>query len=96
MNKRLIKLVNGFYPGFGGCYRCGRNWGWTKYTTHPTTNGGGLLLFCVGCDKVVTPQERWKALDAWKADSLRQLSILEAEKEAKRINSIEFTEFPRS
>lgn len=97
MNKYLVKLVNFFHPGYSSCYHCGRNWGWTKYEVRPTT-GGGLFLFCVDCDKVVTPEERWKALDAWKAECRRQLVghySLDTLWEAEKIDLTELSEFPR-
>lgn len=101
MNKLLIKLVNAFFPYFSGCAKCGRNWGWTKWKSHLTSTSGGLFLFCVDCDEIVTPEERWKALDAWKADCIRQLRLLptlgrsNVKEEEEYINNTEFTEFPR-
>lgn len=101
MNKLLIRLVNSFYPGYSGCSRCGRNWGWTKHKSHLTSTHGGLFLFCVDCDKKVTPEERWEALDKWKSLCIRQLRLipnpnaLNVQKEEEYIDNTEFTEFPR-
>lgn len=97
------------------CAKCGRRWGQDKFPIHPTSESkyivqlyswpttfppnAGLALFCPDCDKIVTPEERWLALDAWKShcisnirrhDPVNLLEIIE------NISSIEFLEFPRA
>jgi len=98
-NRVIIKIVNSLFPGFGACYKCGRNWGWTKHTCHDTSEGGGLFLFCTDCDKAVTLQERWDALDKWKQKCIGFYTDLTPDKrndkEIERIKNTEFLEFPR-
>ena len=105
MIKRLkelyIRFRNSFHPGYGACLKCGANWGWKKHADHMVSESEGLFLFCVDCDKVVTEEERWKALDEWKAHCIGQTRICASQSEEERIREIEkikateFMEFPR-
>lgn len=103
MNRVIIRLMNALHPGYSSCMRCGRNWGWTKYVVHPTSEGSGLFLFCVDCDRVVGIQDRWYALDEWKQDAIAWLRQLDPqspegrdlERRMAEVEAIEFVEFPR-
>jgi hypothetical protein len=100
MKSLYVKFRNFFYDGFGECAKCGGNWGWKKYTIHPTSENSGLFLFCKECDKIVTIEERHEALDDWKRDCFRgmyQIGIhgKELEKYIKEIEDTEFIEYPR-
>ena len=99
---REVKAKNALHPGYGECSRCGGNWGWKKNIDHAISKSGGLFLFCVECDKVVTIEERWKALDWWKAECIRQALVYNRESSWKGIidgirdiENTEFIEFPR-
>lgn len=99
---RKVKMMNAIHPGFDECSRCGGNWGWKKYICHKTGKSGGLFLFCIDCDKIVTIEERWKALDWWKAECIRQSlvynrrsSLRKIIEGIKEIEATEFIEFPR-
>lgn len=101
---RNVKVRNALHPGYGECSRCGGNWGWKKYIDHATGKSNGLFLFCVDCDKIVTIEERWKALDWWKAECIRQALIYNRHCSLKGlvrkirddIEATEFIEFPRN
>ena len=102
-NKNLfIKIKNLPYPGYGQCYKCGASWGWKEFATHSTSEYSGIFLFCVDCDKIVTIEERWEALDKWKVDALSQNwasshgSYADKLKWAKEIENTEFLEYPRN
>lgn len=94
-----VKIRNALYPGYGECSKCGGNWGWKKYITHATSADYGLFLFCAECDKSVTTEERWKALDEWKKDCILQMSLYPFDniifEEVKRSLDVEFMEYPR-
>jgi len=95
-----VGLRNLPHPGFSACAKCGGNWGWKKYKVRPTGLGNGIFLFCVECDAVVTPEERWAALDEWKRFCISQLHTLDLtdkqyQAEVNNIRGREFTEFPR-
>ena len=99
---RKIKIKNKLYPGYVECSRCGGNWGWKKYKCHKTDEHDALFLFCIDCDKVVTIEERWKDLDWWKAECIRQAlvynrcsSLREIIRGIADIENTEFIEFPR-
>jgi hypothetical protein len=99
---RKVKRKNLLHPGFSECSRCGGNWGWKKDKRHNTSPHNALFLFCVDCDKVVTIEERWKALDWWKAECIRQSFVYNRQcslkgiiKEIRDIEVREFVEFPR-
>jgi len=56
----------------------------------------------VECDAVVTLEERWKALDRWKAKAIRQCFVYNRRTNLKEImqdvvdiENTEFIEFPR-
>lgn len=104
-----VQAKNALHPGYGECAKCGGNWGWKKSATHPTKvdeNGNmtrGIFLFCEDCDKTVTLQERWEALDQWKADCIRQIgtyyktdSAREVLDAVRDIMQTEYIEFSRS
>jgi len=101
MKKKMsIKARNAMHPGYGECYKCGGNWGWKKGATHDTGggNGSGLFLFCEECDKVVTVEERWAALDEWKQHCLSPKYAGSFLSDAVYIDSVlntEFVEWPR-
>ncbi len=95
-----VKTKNALHPGYSECSRCGGNWGWKKHESHMTSENSGLFLFCVECDKIVTEEERWKALDDWKKDFIKQLlgchdSMADMMKHVSDIEHTEFIEFPR-
>ena len=97
---RKIKAKNALHRGFGSCSRCGANWGWKKHTNHMVSENRGVFLFCVDCDKIVTVEERHKALDEWKEECKRQIlkgysSIREIAEHISEVDSTEFIEFPR-
>lgn len=97
---RKIKAKNALHPGFGSCSRCGANWGWKKPKDHMVSENLGVFLFCVDCDKIVTIEERHKALDEWKAECRRQVlagsfSMRKIAEYISEIDSTEFIEFPR-
>lgn len=99
-SEAYIKMRNLAHPGFGACSRCGGNWGWKKHKDHMTSESSGLFLFCEECDGIVTPEERWKALDAWKKDCIKQVlggrdSLLDLMKYISDLENTEFIEFPR-
>jgi hypothetical protein len=102
------------YSWLRPCAKCGRKWGnfvyhfttESKYivqlyswpTTSPPNASSSLGLFCSHCDRLVTIQERWDALDAWKAHCINRVSrhdISNLQQVIENINSIEFLEFPR-
>ncbi len=96
-----IRLRNSFHPGLGSCSKCGANWGWKEWTSHSTSPDSALFLFCIDCDRTVTLEERWKALDAWKELCKDQLLYLHLQpdsyrKELQTLDQTEFIEFPRS
>lgn len=109
MNKSLyVKARNSMHLGYGECAKCGGNWGWKKYASHPVEldrdgrERKGIFLFCEQCDKHVTLRERWEALDQWKADCIRQIGIYyktdSSEKVLTAVRDIlktEYIEFPR-
>ena len=96
---RDILRKNAKYPGYGCCSKCGGNWGWKKTKTHMTSKSKGLFLFCEECDKTVTAEERWKALDEWKARCISQIlggrSLQRVIEIVNEIENTEFIEFPR-
>ena len=97
---RKIKAKNALHPGSSACSRGGGNWGWKNHTNHMVSENRGLFLFCVDCDKIVTIEERHKALDEWKAECRRQIlmgysSIREIAGHISEVDSTEFIEFPR-
>ena len=101
IKKAYIKIQNARYPGYSACSKCGGNWGWKKYKCHRTSENSGLFLFCVDCDKIVTEKERWKALDAWKKDCIKEVlgahdSLQDLMRYVSGIEQTEFIEFPRS
>ena len=89
---KATKLRNIPYPGFGACSRCGGSWGWKEGVSHNTSEISGIFLFCEKCDKVVTVEERWKALDDWKLRCIMQVDSIE---HAREIMATEFLEWPR-
>lgn len=96
-----IRLRNAFNPGYSECSRCGGNWGWKKDKSHATSEYSSLFLFCEDCDKIVTKEERWVALDGWKKRCVEQISgfrysMEEMQKHINDIYNTEFIEFPRS
>ena len=95
---------NAMHPGYSGCSKCGGNWGWKKEATHKTKADGsrGIFLFCVQCDKTVTLQERWNALDKWKAECIQRIGAYSKTDSPSRILAYardilntEYIEFPR-
>ena len=102
MRKTLyVKFRNSLHFGYGECSKCGGNWGWKKEKVHMTNESTGLFLFCEECDKIVTKKKRWKALDGWKFDCVKQLlgSTTYTANPGKHIADIEnteFIEFPRN
>ena len=101
MKKKVsVKIRNSMYPGYSACSKCGGNWGWKKYTCHDTSEHSGLFLFCKECDKIITPEERWKALDEWKKSCIKEImggreSLLDLIQAVSNIEHTEFVEFPR-
>ena len=107
LQRLYIKAQNARHPGYGECSRCGGNWGWKKVKSHPTRvdkDGHelqGLFLFCEECDAIVTPQERWDALDCWKVNCIRQIAkisttpVQDRLKWMKETLATEFIEYPR-
>jgi len=98
--RAYIKIRNTMNPGFSACSKCGGNWGWKKEISHMTSESSGLFLFCVDCDKVVTLKERWKALDEWKKNCIKQAlgrhdSLEDMMRHISGIENTEFIEFPR-
>ncbi len=87
-----VRFRNLFHLGYSECSRCGGNWGWKKEASHDTGQGRGLFLFCTDCDKVVTVEERWEALDEWKRRCLKELHPPEY---VADIQNTEFLEWPR-
>jgi len=102
LRKLYVEFRNSQHPGFSKCHRCGGNWGWKRGKTHMTGPSCGLFLFCEECDKVVTKEERWAALDEWKEKSIVQVYMNvnytreQIENCIKEIKAREFIEFPRS
>ena len=101
MKKAYIKMQNSLHPGFSACSKCGGNWGWKKHACHMTGEHSGLFLFCEDCDKIVTLKERWKALDEWKKDCIKQIlggrdSLLDLMRAVSDIEHTEFIDFPRT
>lgn len=98
---KKIKERNARHPGhYSACSRCGGSWGWKKHASHMVSENRGIFLFCVECDKIVTVEERHKALDEWKKECRRQtlkarLSARETASIISEIESTEFIEFPR-
>ena len=96
-----VKIRNFSYPQYSECSKCGGNWGWKKTATHMTSESSGLFLFCEGCDKIVTIEERWKALDNWKKDCIKRMKMNrfwteeQRKKYTKEVKETEFIEFPR-
>lgn len=70
-----IKEQNKKFPGYSCCARCKGNWGWKEHASHMTSPNQGIFLFCQECDGVVTLKERWQALDEWKVEAIRQISV---------------------
>ena len=104
MRKTLyVRFRNSLHPShFSECSRCGGNWGWKKHADHMVSKSSGLFLFCKECDAIVTLEERWKALDEWKAECIRQqfvynrrASLKEIMEHIADIENTEFIEFPR-
>ena len=93
------KIWNALYPGYSECPKCGGNWGWKEWVAHSTSDSTWLSLFCVDCDKSVTPEERWEALDEWKKDYILQMSNYSFKEgfleEVRKILDTEFIEYPR-
>ncbi len=98
-----IKNTNAKHSGsYSSCSRCGGNWGWKKGASHMTSKAAGTFLFCEQCDKIVTIEERWKALDEWKVRCISQvnfhgisMSLTEIMREINYIDNVEFLEWPR-
>ena len=111
--RNLIKSIyiqarNSKYPGYSECSKCGGNWGWKQSASHPTrldSNGEemqGVFLFCKECDKTVTLEERWEALDAWKVECICQIgAYFKHDSPGKVLSHVisiletEYIEFPR-
>ncbi len=100
----ITKTRNALHPGYGQCFRCGGNWGRKEPVDHNIKADGSrsLFLFCKECDKKVTLEERWIALDAWKAETIRQYGRFlnnhtpeQFLQEIKSLLETEFVEFPR-
>ena len=106
----LIAKKNKKFPGYSACSRCGGNWGWKKSAGHPTTSdepmpkgmSKGLALFCTDCDPIVTDEERWRALDAWKLRAIEGMLKFRRETVTRKLNEVryilntEFVEYPRN
>lgn len=105
MKKSLyVQARNALHPGYSQCSKCGGNWGWRREASHSTKEDGsrGIFLFCTVCDKTVTLQERWDALDKWKAKCICQIgTYFKADSptrilsHARDILNTEYIEFPR-
>lgn len=99
--KTSIRIKNKLYPRYSACSKCGGNWGWKKGVDHMVSKHSGLFLFCEECDKIVTIEERWKALDEWKITAIMGMvsharcTMKEKMEEIQRILDTEFIEFPR-
>lgn len=96
------KLKNIWYSDdWGCCYKCGAKWAWKNHISHPVSDSRGLFLFCEDCDKIVTVEERWEALDKWKSRQLEQIGKYywmdkeDTEKHIKEVLDTEFIEWPR-
>ena len=95
-----VRIKNALHLGFSECSKCGGNWGWKKDKSHATSENCSLFLFCEECDKIVTKEERWVALDRWKKRCVKQISgfnytMVEMQKHINDIHNTEFIEFPR-
>ena len=87
VDRTTIEIVNLFHPGLG-CARCGREW--VNLVPHEMTTCW-LGLYCSACDPLVTPEDRWGALDEWKHYCIYTLDV----DDVFHVLDTEFVEWPR-
>ena len=63
------------FPGYGGCYRCGRSWPICEIHTTAYDDGAGCFPLCKECWQELTPETRLpyyrKLYNKWERDSAR-------------------------
>lgn len=86
----LRRLVRGFRnakgraAGYGGCYRCGDTWDWTKSHDTPYTAASACFPLCERCWAALTPTERLPFYDLLVNEWIRQVPSERADYEIKR------------
>lgn len=58
MRKALARILNPLSPGFGGCYRCNRNWSICSHHTTKYNETSGCFPLCEECWEELSPRRR--------------------------------------